>query len=420
MKPGLLLIFLLSGLCLSVPPAYAEKTKNSQQQEIYPLTLYDTRLDYFSMRQADELAVDIMLFSSDRAKDTLDQYTDKTWANILLDGVLGLTYVSTVEVWSHEEGHRSILTNHGISSRNSWIDGEVDHVSTQTLHDFKKNNYVDFIRLHTAGIESDAMEISDFEERLVFGHNRDSSVYVPLWTLKLINFGYIFDKSKGDGVHEPGYDELVQENELDRDIVGHDVYGFVRHLFTRNDISYQRRYSNRDLFSAEEKRYHKKVRRRAWLNFLDSNLFRWWFQWDIAGYDTSVGFNYYLSPFGDVTDLNILAASAKNRGKITIRQMRNHERNFYGLQLKDYRRPLGDKFWLTSSINLWQNPENSDFFSRKSIFGWAAEFKLEYALNRWVNISAGLLSKSKGFLPGINDNNLHSLTSASIGIVLKY
>jgi len=394
-------------------------------KNLYPFTLLDSNLQYFSMRQANEIAINSMLFISDYSNKLLAKYTDNIFLKILLNLALGIAYEESIDIWAHEEGHRSILTYHNISSNNAWKDGAVDGVKTQTLNDFKRDNFVDFIRLHTAGIESEAVLIEDFEERLMFEKHLDISIYVPLWTHKYINYAYMHSADAGDGMHYDKNDNYNNYNELmepekDRDIVGHDVYGFVRHLFTKNDVNYKKRYSNIDEFTPEQKSYHDKIVSRAWINFLDMNLFRMLYdKVDFYGYDVSAGFNYYLSPFGDVTDLNIITSSKESKNRLTLRKMDNYDNSFYAIQLKDYRRNFGD-FWLTSTVNIWQNPKKFDFFTSEKFYGGSLSCNIEYKINDIINISTRLLTKSKGFLPGVNDDNLKAMSSISAGIVIKY
>jgi hypothetical protein len=411
------------------PVSYFEKKakiEDKSTEELYPFTLYNSNLSYFSMQQANEIVLNSSLFISNRSNELLEKYTDSIWAKTLLNLTLGITYFSTVDVWGHEEGHRSILSYHDIASHNAWSDGAVDEVSTKILNDFKKDNFVDFIRLHTAGIESEAVLIDEFEEKLLFENHHPVSAYVPLWTHKLINYMYISSQDEGDGNHYDNndnynnFDELIEEKEMDRDIVGHDVYGFVRHLFTKKDVTYEKRYSNIDEFTPEQKSYHDRIVDRAWINFLDMNLFRMLYgKIDVYGYDASVGFNYYLSPFGDVTDLNIITASKKSKNKLTLRQLGNHNDTFYAVQFKDYRRNFDD-FWLTSTVNVWQNPKEFDFFTAEKFYGASLALNIEYKINETLNISSEIFSKTKGFLPGVNDDNLQSMSSVAVGIVLKY
>ncbi len=406
---------------ISTPPktdAYINQLPMSKyQKELYPFTLYSTNLSYFSMQQSNEILVNSSLFLGDRVA----QYTESTWAKVLWNLALTIGYELSTDVWAHEEAHRSILSYHDISSTNQWMDGEVDHVKTITLNHFKRDNYIDFIRLHTAGIESEVLAINSFNEALIFEHHDAFAVAMRLLMLKFVNYDYISSDYEGDGLHDnaEGFDELSTP-EMDRDIVGHDVYGFVRHLFTKSDVAFTRRYSNIDQFTPEELAYHDRVAKRAWLNFLDTNLLRWVYEdIDIYGFETAFGFNYYLAPFGDVTDFNIYASSKNSKNSLTISQMRNHHSNFYGLAFKDYRRKVGD-FWLTSRLNIWQNPKEFDFFTDKSFIGGSAEVNVEYEINQYFNISAGLLTKTKGFLLGVNDDNLKSMTALSLGVVLKY
>ncbi len=389
-----------------------------QQQELYPFTLYNSNLNYFSMEQANQILINSTIFLGNR----ISNYTETIWSKVLLNLFFNIGYELTLDVWAHEEGHRSILSYHNIKSRNQWIDGEVDHVKTSTLNYFKRDNFIDFIRLHTAGIESEAVAIDAYNEALIFENHDFLSIAMRLWILKFINYSYISSTDKGDGMHDESenFNELLQD-EYERDIVGHDVYGFVYHLFNKNDILFIERYKNIDDFTVKEREYHTKITKRAWLNFIDSNLLYLIYKNLKTATIKKMGFwfNYYLTPFGDVTDFNFSLNSQVFKGRFVLRQMRNYNNKFYALVLKDYRRKFKN-FWVTTVLNIWENPKNFDFFTNQSFLGGSIEINLEYKINHILNLSTKILSKTKGFLPGINDNNLQSMNTLSFGIVFKY
>jgi hypothetical protein len=81
----------------------------------------------------------------------------------------GLAAVGTVFIgsWGHEEAHRAVLRNRGITSRNgvyhpdAWSNGtiSVDHVSDDALATLKAEHPADTVRLMSAGIESQILVV---------------------------------------------------------------------------------------------------------------------------------------------------------------------------------------------------------------------------------------------------------------------
>jgi len=74
---------------------------------------------------------------------------------------------------SHEEGHRSVLTELNIGSISQPFSFDkgllyVKGVSDETLINLRRNNLPDYVHLHTAGLESDYMSILELENFITF------------------------------------------------------------------------------------------------------------------------------------------------------------------------------------------------------------------------------------------------------------
>ena len=101
-----------------------------------------------------------------------------------------------------------------------------------------------YVRLHTAGLESDyAMLLR--EASLMNWHQEDKSVLYADYLLRKISLVsyYCYGLFKAD------VNLKEESDELKRDIVGHDVYGAIRHLH-RPDMDFKR-YTDYNDLSAE-------------------------------------------------------------------------------------------------------------------------------------------------------------------------
>ena len=172
---------------------------------------------------------------------------------------------------THEEGHRSILTHQDIGAIskpffNKQGAAYVSGVTDQTLIALRENNLPVFTRMYTAGLESDYMLLLR-EKSLLSWKEED---YDVLW------FEYFARKMNLIGYYTMGLFRynigiVEEENELKRDIVGHDVYGAIRSLHNPG-MAYQRYVDYRDLLP-EERRFANRVGLRSFINLIDPALF---------------------------------------------------------------------------------------------------------------------------------------------------
>ncbi len=305
---------------------------------------------------------------------------------------------------THEEGHRSILTANNIGSIsqpyfNSKGAAYVKGVTDRELRHLRDNDLPTYIRLHTAGIESDYMLTKHAEMIGCFGLD-DFKIYRwEYWVRKFAIVQYYFT-----GVF--GYDIDIKEesNELERDIVGYDTYGAVRHLFRPAMEFY--RYTRYDELTTEEKRF---IKRTGWCSLLNlANPLIVGKENFTIGKNTRLNFGlgYTMAPFGDFIDENMwIKYRAFNIAAYT-RQFHNRSKWFYGggVSLYDYR-PI-DRLSIDVSAHIWQQPEELDFNTSESFIGGAIEFDIGFFLLdrnktplRGFSLDLGFIYKTKGFLP---------------------
>ena len=396
-------LLLMMGLFLSTFLVSKGEPKDSiqhfsaGQKIIYSFIIQDSPARLFTMRQFDEDYLSGYRLYSQQMEN---YFSPKMY--YLLQAVTSFAVLIPL---SHEEGHRSILASKNIGSISqpfflSKRGGYIEGVSDNSLRKLRDNDFPDFARLYTSGLESDYMLTHREEALLAFERVRFKNLAVEYLMRKAMMLQYYligFVKYDVDGAEET--------NELDRDIVGNDVYGIVRHLH-RPAMTFQRytRYSD---LTTEEISYLKKMGYRSLLNLVNLNLI------GISNIRLSgdlsfnFGLGHAMSPFGDFIDENLWV---KYKKKLMIdsyfRQFQNRGNWFLagGIGIKDY--PLTDKFVSSVNIHLWDQPDQLGFDDSKAKFGGAVEWVGRYFFltrqkkqQKGVSIDLGLIYKTAGFLP---------------------
>jgi len=220
-----------------------------------------------------------------------------------------------------------------------------------------------------------------------------------------------------------GVSRIEEENELERDIVGHDVYGMVRHLF-RPGMEFKR-YTDFSELTEEEKKYVERIGIRSNLLIVNSCLI----PINAIKFPEKISLNlsagYCIAPFGDFIDENIFFKYDKFNISFYARQVQNRHTWFpgFGLGLVEYK-PV-DWFSATVRGHFWMQPENLDFNTTAGVPGGAGEASLNFILPnknegavKGMGINIGVLYKTKGFMPEIESHDEHFRMSA--GLVVRY
>ena len=305
---------------------------------------------------------------------------------------------------SHEEGHRSILTAYNIGSIarpffNRRGSGVVNGVTDQTLMNLRDRDLPTFIRLHTAGLESDYMLTKQMEAIGSFGQDEFKNYMIEYWLRKIEIIQYY---ALGLFKYEPGLTE--EKNELKRDIVGFDTYGAARHLF-RPTMDFYRYTKYADL-TAQERSFVNRLGYRSFLNLINPMMIGKTNFNLTANTSFNAGMGYAMSPFGDFIDENFWIKHHSLNVAVYLRQFENRASwfNGFGISLVDFH-PV-EHLSATLTGHFWQQPLNLDFNTSKSFTGGAIDADLRYF---FLNKKAGLLNgfsfdlgfiyKTKGFLP---------------------
>ncbi len=307
---------------------------------------------------------------------------------------------------THEEGHRSVLTNKGIGSIsqpffNSKGAAYVKGVSDVTLKNLRDNDLPTYIHLHTAGLESDYALSNSIEKLLVFNDENFNNLKEEFLLRKISSIFYnitTFIPSLSPELQE-------EKNELDRDIVGHDIWGMIRHLHRPNDKFH--RYTQFNDLTDNEQKYAKKLAWRSFTNLLSPVIYGKTNFKISNNFKGNFSLGHSLAPFGDYFDQNLYFI-LKDRYKVSsyIRENLNQNNVFMagGISLNNY--VVSSKINISSSIDLWNQPENSSFTSNSGTFGGSASLSVNYDLlknKKYIiknmGISSSVSYKTRGFLP---------------------
>jgi hypothetical protein len=362
----------------------------------YPFIVLDKPAQLSTMRQFDQNFLSLYRLYATQLDNNLNKKV-----SLLIQGVTSLLTIPL----SHEEGHRSILTVNDIGAIskpyfNSKGAAYVIGVRDSELQNLRDNNLPTYIRLHTAGLESDYMISLATERLLTFEEDDYRIVGVEYFIRKLSIISYYFGSTFKS--LSPNFAE--ESDELKRDIVGHDVYGAIRHIH-RPDMAFYR-YTDYEDLASEEIKFVKRVGYRSLVSLLNPQLIgkrNFKISDRLKG---NIGFGYTMTPFGDMIDNNIwITHNSKAKFLIQNRFYQNRDKYFYGLSAKIFDYPIGNNYWINLTTDIWSQPENLDFSTAKSKTGGLISGLIKYRLNKITNVGRfltfdlGLQYKTFGFVP---------------------
>lgn len=307
---------------------------------------------------------------------------------------------------THEEGHRSVLTHLGIGSIsqpffNSKGAAYVKGVTDETLKNLRDTDLSDYIRLHTAGLESDYMMQKKSADLLVFEEDNFSVLKAEYFVRKLSPLQYHLTTF----IPKMMPDLKEEENELKRDIVGHDIWGMVRHLYRPQMEFY--RYTQFDDLTGEEKKYAKKLAFKSFTNLIDPILIGKKNFKINENLKINASLGHSLSPFGDYLDQNFwLFYQDKYKFSGYVREYFNRENTFLSGGISLHHLDISDHFQTSAHLNIWKQPENLSFNASNSFIGAGFDTQLYYKFYynptskiKTVGLFTDIYYKSKGFLP---------------------
>jgi len=363
----------------------------------YPFIVVDSPPHPFTMRQVDQDYLSGYRLFADFTNKELNPAV-----SYLVQSLSGLFLLKTM---THEEAHRTVLTAEGIESHaRSFLfmerAGYVDGVTDQALKNLRDTKFPTFVRLHTAGFESDYMLATREETLMAFEGDRYRNLVVEYLLRKAALVLYFTE-----GLVERDTDGPEEEDELKRDVVGNDLYGVIRHLH-RPTMAYYR-YTRYEDLTHEELAYLQRVQWRTFLNLANANLvgisnFRLADDWT-----GNVGLGHCMGPFGDFIDENLwLAHGQKLKVSGYLREFENRNHWFFGAGAGIVGYPVTRRLSVTAIGHYWRQPLELSFTSGTGKSGGALDVVASYKMfvtgkSRVSDLSAdvGMICKTAGFLP---------------------
>lgn len=427
--------------CLLILNVSVFASESSERK--YDFSLFDGTLDSFTMRQMKENYMSVQRIAVDSINELCGE---KTFIKIKVSDWINYLWPSLTMAVTHEEGHRSILTaNHIGSISQPFFNGHgaayVKGVTNQTLIDFRDSDKPSFIRMYLGGMESDYLMLRESEKMAAFGFDTKEVLYPDFIfrTLSITGYletGFIYHAAETQSFYKwywkTFYGLKEEPNELERDICGLDPFGATKALFEDNYDFH--RYETPENFTEEEKDFITyRVGYRSYLNVLNPFLFmKENFRITDDFYLTG-NMGYFMVPFGDSIEENLYLQykgfSLSNLNfHFYARQNENYKTWFpsFGLELFEFN-PLS---WLSIStgVHIWWQPEDLSFYATDSFVGGAFEIKTRFMLpssfegkthyvKNW-GITAGILYKSAGYMPGIEQHKSHF--RFSLGLSMEF
>lgn len=380
---------------------------------IYPFTLIDYSDKLSTMRQFNEGYLSLYRIAS----NITYKHTPKKYQYLIFPvQMLASLYLIPL---THEEGHRSVLTNLNVGAISAPLFNKgvakVTGVTDQTLKNLRDTDLPDYIRLHTAGIESDYV-LSKREQQLVmFDQEKIKNVLGEFYPRRMgIVFYYI-----SSAFSSKNHIENEEDNELDRDIVGDDIRGAVRHLHRPTDAFH--RYTTHGELLPNEHHYIRRVGYFSLLNLVNPLLIgKGNF---IVNKNLKIGFGlgYIMVPFGTMAEENIWIKYKRNGNiNVCVRQYSNQHNTFMGLEFSVFDLPFGKHYAISGSLQGWKQPKALSFITDNGKLGGSSSVRLSYKMFgkenshlQWMSIDANIRAKTEGFVP--EDPSLKNAFNTAIG-----
>ncbi|OFX42045.1 MAG: hypothetical protein A2046_14150 [Bacteroidetes bacterium GWA2_30_7] len=388
---------ILTLLLISISYFVSAQVDSITKPHVYSFVLQDSPSQLFTMRQTNQSYLSgYRLFARGLYASCKNEHT----ADLIQAGLHVLLFMPL----THEEGHRSILTANNIGSIsqpyiNKYGAAYVKGVTDKTLKDLRDNDLPTYIRIHTGGLESDYMLTKRVEAIGSFEQDEFRNYKWEYWVRKFAILQYYVT-----GLFKYNVDLKEETNELDRDIVGYDTYGAIRHLHRPSMDFY--RYTKYSDLTSEEKNYVKKTGYLSLLNIFNPLMFGKPNFKLSENTRINVGMGYTMAPFGDFVDENIWLKYKDLNFGIYARQFQNRNNLFSGFGVSINEFHLIEKVSISITSHFWQQPDNLDFNTSNYFNGGAIDSDLRYFFMSKRNngitgfsIDFGFIYKTKGFLP---------------------
>ena len=403
-----------------------------------PLTALDLPFNargFPSMRQSQDLTFAVgrlSTFGLGKGFDRLE-YRDPGLAMGLGVGTAyvaaGLTLFATF--WMHEEWHRAVMSNRGVSSRNgfyhreSWSNGliSVDRVSDEDLGRLKSDHPADTARLMMAGIESQVLLTQRFSDD-AFAYGERGRWYGPMYTSRAWTFPIMQLTLMSNVVYHAqcggsSSDDVTDEENrarlavASRDFTGLDCTAFAYDLHRPDEPYADRgphpygegidRYRSWEDLSGRERRFLRTQLGLSVLDVLNPHLFGIdgfrLGRSDVDRWNVMVG--HSLTPFGYTINAR---AQIKWRWLLGFFALRNgiNARGWFPTvsgtiaDLRLWYAPVS----LDVRADLWLQPEELRYDAARPKPGGLLAPAIHWLLGEHASLDLGLDLKTEGYVPG--------------------
>ena len=353
-----------------------------------------------------------------------DALTSRPVPNILARDIAGAAFlVAAANVpfgltWAHEEFHRAVLYNRGVSSYDDVYNFpffstlvSVSRVSDSALERLKADYPADLVRAHEAGYEAQQMIVSALE-RDDFLHGRSGTMGLnQLFCLysDVENIAYV-GMCTSAGL-DSLTDRLNREEGADvakRDFTGFDFTAWTYDLF-RPDEPYAargvhpsgvgiNRYIKHSDLTAEEQRWLEREFVLSFASLVDPMLIGLGGM-AVGGAMANARLTHHLTSFGHSMDVNVLLRRGDAGLVVTLASQQNRVAYFPGLRLDAIGWPVGS-WQLSPSIAFWLQPRDQRADAHQSVPGGLVSLRADYPVTGWLRTGAEVEAKTHGWVPG--------------------
>ncbi len=345
-----------------------------------------------------------------------------TETTIFVTAELLSTYIPLGDAWLHEEFHRAVLTNNFTRSYNQVNDISlfselisVNNVTDEDLIRFKSQNPVDFVRLHSAGIEGEYMLAYKLNSyNFFYNQSLPYFAYTLMWAIN--SFYYVWFCHTENA--EITTNEINIEDGLNikiRDFTGLDFTAWVYDLYDPFEPYQDRgihqsgvgidRYIKPSDLTDEQLKYLKNQGFLQFVNFVSPMLFginRIPIEKNQNTYYINFAFRHLLNSFGNDISFHFFYQKDKINLISTLHLYQNQRMKLPGIELEliDYDFNL-NKFKIRSSFqtNVWAQPANLLFSDKTISLGGAFNMNLKFGKEKFFPYIE-FLAKTKGWLAG--------------------
>lgn len=309
--------------------------------------------------------------------------------------------------WLHEEYHRAVMTRREINSfndMNTFPFGQatvsVRKIEDEDLIRLSNNHTKDFIRLQSAGLESQYHQIQTLQKNN-FYYNQDLP-HIPLyWLSTMTNIIYV-NQSGSTDYFDKLIDDANQKERQDiskRDFTGPDFTAWASALFNPDRPYEDRgihpssvgidRYIKPSDLSQEELKYLQRQGNLQWLNLLSPHLFGF----PKIKYKSNKKGDYFgifavrhlLTSFGNDISVDVFYQSPKNNLFFALHNYNNLNASFWGLEAAVIdKKLLHDKLFLSGRSMIWTQPKNQSFTTTENNLGGLLRLRGSYSFGMWL------------------------------------